>query len=569
MKIKMKLFLIVSVVLIIMGTIFVVTLNAASTTHEAEASTNNLKYASVVGDYVEFKETKDAYIEMKNVNSLADGELTLTFVYSATNQFPLELKVNGTTIASKDTISSTGGSWNEISYVASMNSGTNNKIKFKIRDAVSGIKLDKVIISTDEDSSVTSTPVTTTSVTTTESPQSVEPTSTQDLSGNVYYVSSSGNSGNSGSNFDNALDIETAISNAKSGETLMLKGGTYKISYSSGNKNTINLSKSGTSSNPIKIETYNNERAIIDFQFPENTWVQDSYGFYLTGDYWSIKNIDITHAGYQGVYVTGAHNTFENCHFYDNRNTGIEINKGGSYTTLINCDAFKNYDPKKSGSMADGFGPKQTMGAGNKLIGCRAWNNSDDGFDCYDSPEKVIFQECWAFNNGVDIWNQGGFSGNGNGFKVGGNYEEANHVLTNCIAFGQPKKGFDQNNNTGGLTIYNCLAYDNGTNFGLGNDLNSDQQHILKNNISLSASNTISNATQSNNTWNSGFSVSSSDFLSLDTSLATIDRNLDGSIPETNLFRLKSSSSLIDSGVNVGLDYNGSNPDIGAFETNY
>lgn len=384
----------------------------------------------------------------------------------------------------------------------------------------------------------------------------------------TYYVSPNGNSGNSGNDFNNALDFKTALSKATAGDVLHLQNGKYSITYKSGEKNTIYLSKSGTAQAPITIMATNGEPAVIDFSFPAQAWVQDSYGFDITGDYWYFKNIDVTRAGYQGVYVKGAHNTFDNCAFYNNRNTGLEINKGGSYTTVLNCDAYKNYDPKKNGSMADGFGPKQEQGPGNKFIGCRAWENSDDGYDCYDSEEKVTFENCWAFRNGVDVWNYGNFEGNGNGFKVGGNHVPADNSLSHCVAFGHPNKGFDQNNNRGSLTILNCTSYDNGDNYGLGGDLNSGEQNYLRNNISLDGGQTIANADQSYNTWNSGFSVSSSDFISLNTSLATIDRNTDGSIPYTDLFRLKPTSNLVDAGTNVGLPYDGTAPDLGAFEVN-
>jgi hypothetical protein len=216
--------------------------------------------------------------------------------------------------------------------------------------------------------------------------------------------------------------------------------------------------------------------------------------------------------------------------------------------------------------MADGFGPKQTQGPGNKFIGCRSWENSDDGYDAFDSTEIVTFDGCWAFRNGVDVWNYGGFAGNGNGFKAGGNSAQANHKLTNCVAFGNPSKGFDQNNNTGGITIYNCTSYNNGINFGLGGALNAGQMHVLKNNISLGAAADISNATQSNNSWLSGFSVSAADFVSLDLTPATSARVADGTLPRLDLFRLKPGSALINAGVNVGLPYLGSAPDLGAFE---
>jgi hypothetical protein len=82
----------------------------------------------------------------------------------------------------------------------------------------------------------------------------------------------------------------------------------------------------------------------------------------------------------------------------------------------------------------------------------------------------------------------------------------------------------------------------------------------------LGASNTLANANEANNSWNKGFSVSNADFESLDLSLATVKRNADGSLPETALFRLKSTSALIDKGVNVGLPFQGKAPDLGAIE---
>jgi hypothetical protein len=288
----------------------------------------------------------------------------------------------------------------------------------------------------------------------------------------------------------------------------------------------------------------------------------------VTGSYWYFKGIAITRAGYQGAYVTGSYNTFENVAFYNNRNSGLEINKGGAYTTVINADSYQNYDPKKLGGMADGFASKQTQGAGNYFYGCRAWNNSDDGFDTYDSTQKVVIEKSWAFKNGIDIWGYGGFVGNGNGFKLGGNNVAQNNVITQSVAFGNRVKGFDQNSNTGSVTLYNNVSYKNGINYGFGQTVASGSKHIFKNNISLSGSSadSIANATSSNNSWNTGFSVSSADFQSVELTLATAARNADGSLPDNKLFRLASGSKLINAGTNVGLSYLGTAPDLGAFE---
>lgn len=381
----------------------------------------------------------------------------------------------------------------------------------------------------------------------------------------IYYVSSSGTSSGSGASFSSPLDFSTALSKVKAGQMILLKPGTYTIDYSKGEKNTLKFSKSGKSGSMIKVVAANCGKATFDFSFPDKKWVQNSFGFYVTGDYWYFKGINITRAGYQGVYVTGKHNTFENCAFYKNRNTGFEINKGGAYTTVINCDAYRNYDPKKLGSMADGFGPKQKQGKGNAFYGCRAWENSDDGFDEYESDVDVVIKDSWSFRNGIDYWNYGNFSGNGNGFKLGGHGSLGNPTIIRSIAFSNPKKGFDQNNNAGGITAYNNVAYKNGTNFGFGNSVKSGQKHDLRNNISLNGSVSISNASSSHNSWQS-IGVSSDDFMSLDLSKATIARQENGMIPYSTLFRLKSSSSLIDAGTKTGEAYLGNAPDLGAFE---
>jgi chitinase len=60
--------------------------------------------------------------------------------------------------------------------------------------------------------------------------------------------------------------------------------------------------------------------------------------------------------------------------------------------------------------------------------------------------------------------------------------------------------------------------------------------------------------------------VSAADFVSLDFSGATGQRNADGSLPTINFLKLAAGSNLIDKGVDVGLPYSGSAPDLGAYE---
>ena len=60
--------------------------------------------------------------------------------------------------------------------------------------------------------------------------------------------------------------------------------------------------------------------------------------------------------------------------------------------------------------------------------------------------------------------------------------------------------------------------------------------------------------------------VDAADFRSLDDAVITGPRNADGSLPDTDFFRLVTGSDLIDRGVDVGLPFRGDAPDLGAFE---
>lgn len=383
----------------------------------------------------------------------------------------------------------------------------------------------------------------------------------------IYYVSPTGVASNSGDSASQAMDFQTALSTVQAGEMILLQAGTYAIEYQQDQKNTLRFGQSGTSTAPIYVVTENCGRAVFDFQFPEGEWVQNGFGFYVTGSYWYFRGIDITHAGYQGAYVTGNHNTFENMAFYDNRNTGLEINKGGAYNLVLNSDSYLNYDPKKHGSMADGFGAKQKQGAGNEFIGCRAWKNSDDAFDLFDTDQKVVIKESWASLSGIDYWGDSAFAGNGNGFKLGGNRAVGNHEISRSIAFGNVNKGFDQNNNAGGVRVINNTAYDNGINFGFGNSLSSGEKHYFRNNLSLDGSVTVKNANTSNNSWDSGITMTRKLFENLNTSLATAERSSNGALPHNALFHIKANTVLIDAGAVVnGIDYLGAAPDLGAIE---
>ncbi|HTY36278.1 MAG TPA: right-handed parallel beta-helix repeat-containing protein, partial [Bacteroidota bacterium] len=261
-----------------------------------------------------------------------------------------------------------------------------------------------------------------------------------------------------------------------------------------------------------------------------------------------------------------------NCVTHDNQNTGLHLTgsaaPGPSNNLILNCDSYRNYDPPVGGN-ADGFSAKWTVGPGNVFRGCRAYNNSDDGWDLWMGTSPVLIDSCIAYRNGVDVWFSGSFDGNGNGFKLGGDYIATPHIVRNCLSFdnaGNTGRGFDENNNTAGQTLYNCTAFRNkGDNYHFRNVLVDSQQHVIKNCLSYSGAVSITSAVQEKNSW-LGFNVGDADFLSTDTTMVTLRRPADGSLPLSTFMHLAPNSPLIDAGVPVGLPFRGKAPDLGAFE---
>ncbi len=385
----------------------------------------------------------------------------------------------------------------------------------------------------------------------------------------TYYVASNGSDSNAGTSIDQPfLSIPKAYSAAVPGDTIYVRGGTYTLTT------TISISKSGTAGSYYYLYAYPGERPILDFS--KMAFGSSNRGIKLSGKYWHIKGFDIKGAGDNGMNISGSYNIVEFCALYENQDAGLQLGGGASYNKIINCDSYYNYDAPNGGGNADGFSPKLDVGTGNYFYGCRSWQNSDDGWDGYlrgANDVTTTLENCWTFKNGfLKNGSDPGTKANGNGFKMGGSDDKTlmhNFILKNCLSFDNKVKGFDQNNNKGSMTLYNCTGFRNGTyNFSVSSPLNPGKTLTVINCVSLASQGVtlFGGSTQQNNTWNQGFSVSNSDFVSIDPTAAYGPRNADGSLPEIDFMHLVSTSPLVNAGVDVGLPYNSYAPDLGAFE---
>ena len=429
---------------------------------------------------------------------------------------------------------------------------------------------------------------------------------------NNWYVSANGSDSNTGTKEYPFLTIQKAQSSVTPGDTVFIRGGIYKMQQSqitsfSGIKAFVTLlDKSGTNGKRICYWAYPNEKPVFDFSEVKPNGYR-VHAFEVTGSWLYIKGLEVVgvqvpvvNSNTQSICFSndgGSNNIYEQLSMHDGQAIGFFLT-AGSNNLILNCDAYRNYDYTsqagggRNGGNVDGFGNHPSQGSVNNIFrGCRAWFNSDDGYDCISAFEATVFENCWSFYNGYSV----GFisRADGNGFKAGGYASRPFNVLPPniprntiryCLAVMNKANGFYSNHHLQGSDWYNNTAYGNGVNFNMLNrkaktetDYLTDgpgYNHVLRNNISFRPrSADIINydgercTIDHNSFLNNDISFSENDFLSIDTAQLTAPRRPDGSLPAIDFMHLKPGSRLIDTGVDAGLPFTGKAPDIGCFES--
>ncbi|MGO4429721.1 right-handed parallel beta-helix repeat-containing protein, partial [Streptomyces sp. MCAF7] len=151
--------------------------------------------------------------------------------------------------------------------------------------------------------------------------------------------------------------------------------------------------------------------------------------------YWRIRGLEIVHGPY-GIYCAGCNdNEFTGLTTRDNYESGFQLQGASSRNLIANLDSYGNRDPRKNGESADGLAIKEGQGEGNRVRGARLWNNADDGFDAWEFTSPIAIENTIAYGNGFNRWNFPDFTGDGNGFKMGGGGDvdpPADHSLRNA-----------------------------------------------------------------------------------------------------------------------------------------
>jgi len=390
------------------------------------------------------------------------------------------------------------------------------------------------------------------------------------------------------------------------GDTVYFRGGVYpmtsdNLSYPYDAGCGYNVSRDGTQGNYICFFAYPGEKPVLDCanispagRNSRAIWGNDMNYIHFKG--LTVRNVRQTNSNVNvyGWVIEGRNIIVEACTVHDCGGRGFFST--GHEIRYLNCDSHHNYDQASSslpGNDGVGFQNVDLTNRDGSIYykNCRAWMNGDQGFSAV-SVGYLEFDGCWSFNNGR-------LQGEGHGFKMGAvgidpvPFGPLKRKYVNCVAAFNRANGWTTNDNqtfyTHLMHIYNNTSYHNGHptsyagvsyGFLIYNTASVDSEELARtyrNNISYQNQHGATfigiNAlyTHSNNSWDTGsLQLSDADFVSLDSTGISAPRKSDGTFPDNNCYisflRLAPGSDLIDRGYNVGLPFDGSAPDLGAFE---
>lgn len=381
----------------------------------------------------------------------------------------------------------------------------------------------------------------------------------------TYFVATDGRDDNPGTIDGPFATIHRTQRSVAPGDTVYIRGGTYRIHSSQIARKrriwayVVLLDRNGAPGNRINYFAYQGEKPVFDFSGVKPPGFR-VHAFSVPASWVHLKGLEVT-----GVQVTirghtqsicfennGNHNIYEQLSMHDGQAIGIYSVRGSS-NLFLNCDAYNNHDRTSEGGRGgnvDGFGCHPRKGdTGNVFRGCRAWFNSDDGFDCINAAEAVTFENCWAYYSGFSRTFKA--LGDGNGFKAGGYgstpaarlpHPIPRHVVRSCLAVRNRANGFYANHHVGGCDWFGNRAYRNGKDFNMLSRLADNVTdvpgygHNLRNNTSYRGGKAIVNldaarCRMQGNVLDQDRRLDDRDFRSLDEAQLVLPRQPNGDLP--------------------------------------
>ena len=298
------------------------------------------------------------------------------------------------------------------------------------------------------------------------------------VSAATWYLSPAGSDSNSGTTTNTPFaTIMQAQTKASSGDIVFIMAGTYNLATNVYNsiQDGVYASVNLISKNGITYEAVPGTHPVFNFS-AVNPAGDRVAAFWVTATGVTFQGFDVV--GVQENITAGNNQslgfgiwgckscTWNQVNVHDSDCVGFYGEKACANNLIYRCDSYNNtgIDSYSYGN-ADGFGCHPAAGGTNNIFReCRAWNNSDDGYDCLNAAETVTFDHCWSYLEG----NNGG---NGNGFKVGGWGSQPQnqvpnplpaHIVFNCLSAKNGSHGFYANHQPGRAACWtNNTSYGN------------------------------------------------------------------------------------------------------------
>ena len=255
---------------------------------------------------------------------------------------------------------------------------------------------------------------------------------------------------------DDPWDLSAAVERCSPGQTIRVLPGTYHP--------VSDVVLDGSGSGKLVCDgAEQGAYAVLDFRGAP-------HGLVIRGSGWEVSGVAVVRG--MGFQIQGHRNRIRGCAAAWNQETGFLIRhprndaprkEWPSGNEVSDCVSFGNMDPSEQN--ADGFACKVAAGEGNRFLRCRAFLNSDDGFDLfskYRATGPVMLEECQSWMNGYRLEKDGlrETKGNGNGFKLGGSGQRVRHRALGCEAVANKLYGFTSNSNPW-MYLRNCRAGNN------------------------------------------------------------------------------------------------------------
>jgi parallel beta-helix repeat protein len=216
-----------------------------------------------------------------------------------------------------------------------------------------------------------------------------------------YYVSIGGNDSNDGSIANPLASIQEAAYRTVAGDRIYIRGGTYKPT------DTISFGGTGTVTQRIVVESYPNEKVVIDGSLV-NSQNPYPHTVVLYGSYIDFKGIEVANSRSVGIMSwQGSNIRVLNNIVRQTQGTGISLLKSNNVVVAGNTvyQAVLENKPRQP-SRQGGWGMGISSGQSSQvsIIGNKSYRNYGEGIGCYLSKRCSIVGNEVYDNFSVEIY---------------------------------------------------------------------------------------------------------------------------------------------------------------------